>query len=159
MKRFFALAAASFGFILGANTAQAEQIGAVDTAFKLIGPDHKILVDVFDDPRVQGISCYLSRAKTGGITGALGLAEDKADASVSCGQAGDIRFLGALPRQEEVFTVKASILFKHMRVVRMVDPKRNTLVYMVYSDRLVDGSPKSSVTHVPIPTALKIPLK
>jgi CreA protein len=159
MKRIFALAVASFGFILGANAAHAEQVGAVDTAFKLIGPDHKIVVDVFDDPRVQGVSCYLSRAKTGGITGALGLAEDKADASVSCGQSGDIRFLGTLPQQEEVFTVKASILFKHMRVVRMVDRKRNTLVYLVYSDRLVDGSPKSSVTHVPIPPAQKIPLK
>lgn len=165
MKRIFSLLAASFGafvfhagLFLAATSAHAEQVGAVDTAFKLIGPDQKIVVDVFDDPRVPGVSCYLSRAKTGGITGALGLAEDKSDASVSCGQTGDIRFSGALPRQEEVFSVKASILFKHMRVVRMVDPKRNTLVYMVYSDRLVDGSPKSSVTHVSIPSTVKIPV-
>lgn len=157
MKKMFAVVLA--GFALLAGSAHAEKIGEVDTVFKLIGPDHKIVVDVFDDPRVQGVSCYLSRAKTGGIGGALGLAEDKADASVSCGQVGDIRFLGALPRQEEVFTAKASLVFKHMRVVRMVDPKRNTLVYMVYSDRLVDGSPKSSVTHLPVPPAVKIPLK
>jgi CreA protein len=157
MKKIFTLALAALTVLAGA--AHAEKVGDVDTAFKLIGPDHKIVVDVFDDPRVAGISCYLSRAKTGGISGALGLAEDKADASVSCSQVGAIRFTGPIPLREEVFTEKASLMFKHVRVVRMVDPKRNVLVYLVYSDRLVDGSPKNSVTHVPIPAALKIPLK
>lgn len=157
MKKMFAVALA--GFALLAGSAHAEKIGEVDTVFKLIGPDHKIVVDVFDDPRVGGVSCYLSRAKTGGISGALGLAEDKADAAVSCSQVGAIRFNGPLPLKEEVFTEKASLIFKHMRVVRMVDPKRNTLVYLAYSDRLIDGSPKNSVTHVPVPPAVKIPLK
>ncbi len=142
-----------------AGTAQAEKIGEVDTAFKLIGPDHKIVVEVFDDARVQGVSCFLSRAKTGGIGGALGIAEDKAEASVACRQVGDIRFTGPLPLKEEVFSEKASILFKHLRVVRMVDPKRNSLVYLVYSDRLLDGSPKNSITAVPVPAALRIPVK
>ncbi len=142
-----------------AGTAQAEKIGEVDTAFKLIGPDHKIVVEVFDDARVAGVSCFLSRAKTGGIGGALGLAEDKAEASVACRQVGDIRFTGPLPLKEEVFSEKASILFKHLRVVRMVDPKRNSLVYLVYSDRLLDGSPKNSITAVPVPAALRIPVK
>ncbi len=141
-----------------AGTAQAEKIGEVDTAFKLIGPDHKIVVEVFDDARVAGVSCFLSRAKTGGIGGALGLAEDKAEASVACRQVGDIRFTGPLPLKEEVFSEKASILFKHLRVVRMVDPKRNSLVYLVYSDRLLDGSPKNSITAVPVPPALRIPV-
>jgi len=138
---------------------QAEKIGEVDTAFKLIGPDHKVVVEVFDDPRVTGVSCYLSRAKTGGITGALGLAEDKAESSVACRQIGAIQFNGALPRQEEVFSEKASLLFKHVRVIRMVDARRNALVYLVYSDRLVDGSPKNSITAVPVPAELKIPLR
>lgn len=147
------------GLALLPALASAEQIGDVSTAFKFIGPNHKVVVDVFDDPRVAGVSCYLSRAKTGGISGALGLAEDKAEASVACRQVGTIAFKGALPQQEEVFTEKASLVFKHVRVVRMVDAKRNALVYLVYSDRLIDGSPKNSVTAVPVPAGQKIPLK
>lgn len=144
---------------LVSSFARAEKVGEVDTAFKLIGPDHKIVVEVFDDTRVQGVSCFLSRAKTGGISGALGIAEDKAEASVACRQVGDIRFLSPVPVKEEVFSEKSSLLFKHLRVVRMVDPKRNSLVYLVYSDRLIDGSPKNSITAVPVPAATKIPLK
>ncbi|WP_174875297.1 CreA family protein [Vogesella oryzae] len=139
--------------------AQAEKVGDVSTAFKLIGPNHKVVVEVFDDPLVTGVSCYLSRAKTGGVSGALGLAEDKAEASVACRQVGAIAFKGPLAQEDEVFTERASILFKHVRVVRMVDAKRNTLVYLVYSDRLIDGSPKNSVTAVAVPASLKIPLK
>jgi len=139
--------------------AQAEEVGEVDTAFKLIGPDHKIVVEVFDDPRVNGVSCFLSRARTGGIKGALGLAEDKSEASVACRQVGDISFAGPVPRQEDVFTERASILFKRVRVVRMVDPKRNALVYLVYSDRLIEGSPQNSLTAVPVPADRKIPLR
>lgn len=140
-------------------SAQAETVGAVSTSLKLIGPNHKVVVEVFDDPRVNGVSCYLSRAKTGGVSGALGLAEDKAEASVACRQIGDISFNGAVPMQEEVFSERASILFKHVRVVRMVDPRRNTLAYLVYSDRLIDGSPKNSVTAVPVPAQLRIPVR
>lgn len=139
--------------------ASAETIGSVDTVFKLIGPDHKVVVEVFDDPKVGGVSCYLSRAKTGGLKGAVGLAEDKADSSVACRQVGALSFNGKLPRQEEVFNERASIFFKHVRVVRMVDPKRNALVYLVYSDRLVEGSPKNSVTAVPVPSTQPIPLR
>jgi CreA protein len=145
--------------LLATSFAQAETIGDVDTVFKLIGPDHKIVVEVFDDPRVSGVSCYLSRAKTGGVSGALGLAEDKSDSSVACRQVGDLAFNGPLPRQENVFTEKASILFKHVRVVRMVDAKRNALVYLVYSDRLIEGSPKNSITAVAVPRNQPIPLK
>lgn len=141
------------------TTAYAETIGEVDTVFKFIGPDHKIVVEVFDDPKVGGISCFLSRAQTGGIKGALGLAEDKAEASVACRQVGNITFASPVPKQEEVFTERASILFKRIRVVRMVDPKRNALVYLVYSDRLIEGSPQNSITAVPIPGDRKIPLR
>jgi CreA protein len=138
--------------------ATAEQIGAVDTAFQLIGPDHKIVVDAYDDPKVGGVACYVSRAKTGGISGGLGLAEDKAEASIACRQVGPITIAQPLPAQEEVFNVGLSLVFKHLRVVRMVDTKRNALVYLTYSDRLVDGSPKNSVTAVPLDRGQPIPV-
>lgn len=153
-----ALVAASL--VLGAaGVARAQTIGEVDTVFKLIGPDHKIVVDAYDDPKVAGITCYVARAKTGGIKGAIGIAEDKADASIACRQTGPIAFTKPLPVQEEVLTERQSILFKKLRVVRMVDKARNTLVYLTYSDRLVDGSPKNSVTAVPVDRATPIPVK
>ena len=144
--------------LLCCAAAHAETVGEVSTVFKFIGPNHKIVVDAFDDPKVTGVACYLSRARTGGIKGAIGIAEDKADASVACRQVGEIRFNGKLPQQEEVFNERASILFKRVRVVRMVDVKRNALVYMVYSDRLIEGSPQNSVTAVPLPAGQAVPL-
>jgi CreA protein len=151
-----ALGLALSAFVLGAS---AETVGSVDAAFKLIGPDHKVVVEAFDDPKVAGVSCYLSRAKTGGVKGALGLAEDTSDSSVACRQMGPLTFNGKVPRQEEVFNERSSIFFKHVRVVRIVDVKRNALVYLVYSDKLIDGSPKNSVTAVPVPANQPIPLK
>ncbi len=155
----FIRTACFFFLALTAGGALAETVGEVDTVFKLIGPDHKIVVDVFDDPKVSGVSCYLSRARTGGIKGALGIAEDKAEASVACRQVGDIGFNGKLRKQEEVFTERASLLFKRVRVVRMADAKRNALVYLVYSDRLIEGSPQNSVTVVPVPANQPLPLE
>lgn len=140
-------------------SAQAEPVGEVDTAFKLIGPDHKIVVEAYDDPKVSGVTCYVSRAKTGGLSGAFGLAEDKSEASIACRQVGPVRVTQPLAKREEVYTERLSILFKRLRVVRMVDPARNTLVYLTYSDLLIDGSPKNSVTAVPIDRGTPIPLK
>ena len=142
-----------------ALAARAEPVGEVDTVFKLIGPDHKIVVDAYDDPQVAGVTCYVSRAKTGGIKGAVGLAEDKAEASIACRQVGPISFSKPLPMQEEIFNERLSILFKKLRVVRMVDKKRNTLVYLTYSDRVIEGSPQNSITAVPVDRATMIPLK
>ncbi|MDM0016638.1 CreA family protein [Variovorax saccharolyticus] len=142
-----------------ATSAVAEPIGEVDTAFKLIGPDHKIVVEAYDDPKVSGVTCYVSRARTGGVSGALGLAEDKAEASIACRQVGPVSVTQPLPKREEVYSERQSILFKRLRVVRMVDPRRNTLVYLTYSDLLIDGSPKNAVTAVPIDRATPIPLK
>jgi CreA protein len=139
--------------------AWAETIGDVSTTFKLLSPNDKIVVDVFDDPEVNGVSCYLSHAKTGGYKGALGLAEDTSDASVACRQVGPISFKGKLDKQDEVFNARSSFLFKHVRVVRMVDAKRNALIYLVYSDKIIEGSPKNSVTAVPVPATQPIPLK
>ena len=142
-----------------AAVAWADPIGEVDTVFQWIGPDHKIVVEAYDDPKVAGVTCYLSRAKTGGIKGGLGLAEDKAEASIACRQVGPIAIPKPLPKQEDMFTERISLVFKKLRVVRMVDPKRNALVYLTYSDRVIEGSPQNSVGVVPVDAALKIPLR
>ena len=141
------------------SVAAAELVGEVDTVFKLIGPDHKIVVDAHDDPKVEGVTCYVSRAKTGGIKGAVGLAEDKAEASIACRQVGPIRFKEPLKRQEDMFTERISLVFKKLRVVRMVDSQRNALVYLTYSDRVIEGSPKNSVSVVPVDRATAIPVR
>jgi len=151
--------AATLSALAAAAAVHAEPIGDVNTAFQWIGPDHKIVVEAYDDPKVAGVTCYVSRAKTGGIKGALGVAEDKAEASIACRQVGPVSVAKPLPQQEEVFSERISLVFKRLRIVRMVDRQRNTLVYLTYSDRLVDGSPKNSVTAVPIDRATPIPLR
>ena len=128
----------------------AEEIGSVDTTFKLIGANHKIVIEAFDDPKVSGVSCHLSRAKKGGISGSIGLAEDTSDASIACRQVGPIRINDDIQDGEKVFKERTSILFKTMQVVRFLDEKRKVLIYLVYSDKLVDGSPKNSLSTVPI---------
>ena len=153
--------AAAAALLLAAHGAWAagEKIGTVDTAFQWIGRDHDILVEAYDDPAVQGVTCYVSRAKTGGIKGGLGLAEDRAEASIACRQVAPVRFKQPLPKEDEVFSERMSILFKRLRVVRMVDAPRNTLVYLTYSEKLIDGSPQNAITAVPIDRATPIPLK
>ena len=142
-----------------AMAARAEPIGEVDTVFKWIGPDHKIVVEAYDDPKVAGISCYVSRAKTGGVKGAVGVAEDKSEASIACLQVGPVSFQKPLPPQEEVFSERISLVFKKLRVVRMVDPQRNALVYLTYADRVIEGSPQNSVAAISIARSTPIPLK
>ena len=154
-----ALAALLWLAAAGPAAAREEPIGEVDTVFKWIGPDHKIVVNAHDDPRVAGVTCYVSRAKTGGIKGAVGLAEDKSEASIACRQVGPISFAKPLPQQEELFNERISLVFKKLRVVRMVDKARNTLVYLTYSDRVIEGSPQNSVTAVAVDRATPIPLK
>jgi CreA protein len=144
--------------IAGAARALAEPIGEVDTAFHVI-KDDKISVEAFDDPLVHGVTCYVSRARTGGLSGAVGLAEDKNEASIACRQVGAISFAGPLPRQEDIFSSSMSVLFKRLHVVRMVDTKRGALIYLTYSDRLIDGSPKNSLTAVALGADQKIPLR
>jgi CreA protein len=142
------------GYVLGLlvlpGLALAETIGEVSTVFKWVGPNDKIVVEAFDDPKVDGVTCYLSRAKTGGVKGGLGLAEDRAEASIACRQVGPIVFKGKLKDGEEVFKERTSLVFKTMQVVRFFDAKRNTLVYLVYSDRVIEGSPQNAVTAIPI---------
>ena len=153
MKRIITL----LGAVIAVNAA-AEEIGSVDTAFQWLGPDHKIVVEAFDDPAVQGVACYISRAKTGGLSGAIGVAKDPSRFSVACRQVGPIRFARPLPLQEEVFKQGASFIFKHVRVVRMIDVKRNTLTYLTYSDKVIEGSPDNAITAVAV-LDQKIPFK
>lgn len=133
-----------------ASAAVAQKIGEVDTEFKLIGPGHKIVVEAFDDPKIAGITCYVSRSKTGGLKGAFCQAEEKSESSIACRQVGPISATVPIPKSEEVFSESRSILFKKMRIVRVVDPERQVLLYPTYTDKLIDGSPKNSLTAVPL---------
>ncbi len=159
------LRAAAFGvnaclaFTLLCGAARADPIGEVDTAFRWLGRDDRVIVEAFDDPKVAGVTCYVSRARTGGFKGTVGVAEDKAEASIACRQLGPIEFRDRLPLQEDVFTERMSILFKRLHVVRMVDAKRNALVYLTYSDRLIDGSPSNGVTAVPVARETPVPVR
>lgn len=140
--------------ILGSFSAQAEEVGSVDTVFKLFGPDHKIVVEAFDDPDVKNVTCYLSRAKTGGIKGGLGFAEDTSDAAISCQQVGPVavsdKIAQGKAQGEVVFRKRTSLVFKKLQVVRFYDKNRNALIYLSYSDKVVDGSPKNALSAVPI---------
>jgi len=137
-----------------AMPAYSEEIGSVSTTFKLIGANNKIVIEAFDDPEIPGATCYLSRAKKGGVSGSLGLAEDSADASLACRQTGPIslpeKVLNGKFDGKRVFKKNTSILFKTMQVVRFYDKKRNALIYLTYSDRVIEGSPKNSVSAIPI---------
>jgi CreA protein len=124
--------------------------GSVSTRFHLLGPNDKIVVDGFDDPKVEGVACHISRAQTGGMKGGLGVAEDTSDASIACRQVGPIKLAGELKDGERVFDERRSLIFKTLQVVRFFDRQRNVLVYVAYSDRVIEGSPKNSISSVPI---------
>lgn len=124
--------------------------GEVSTNFRWLGPNDKIVVDGFDDPKVKGVACHIARAQTGGIKGGLGFAEDTSDASIACRQVGPIKMDRDLTDGESVFEERRSFLFKDLNVVRFYDKERNVLVYVSYSDRVIKGSPKNSISSVPI---------
>ncbi len=148
------LALLLFAFGIFTHPLKAEELGKVSTKFRMLGPNDKIVIEAFDDPSVPGVTCYLSRAKTGGMSGAVGLAEDTSDASIACRQTGEVNLspdiLDKSRDGEEVFKQRTSILFKTLQVVRFYDARRNALVYLTYSDKLVEGSPKNSITAVPL---------
>lgn len=132
------------------GSARAEEVGCVSTVFKWLGPNDKICIDSFKDPKVDGVVCHVSRAKTGGMKGAVGLAEDTSDAAIACRQVGPITLQSDLKDGEDVFKESRSWLFKKLQVVRFMDKPNNTLVYLIYSDKLIEGSPKNSISTVPI---------
>lgn len=145
----------------------AEIIGDVDTEWNLIGKNDKLIIEAFDDPLVSGVSCYVSRPVIGGIKGGIGIAEETSDSSLSCRQIGpitekDIENLNAFEKKAQkkegkdrvnyrsVFKKHTNLFFKHTWVVRFYDSKRNVIVYMSFAREWISGSPKSSVSVVPI---------
>jgi CreA protein len=133
----------------------ARTIGQVSTAFTWIGPNHKVVVTAFDDPKVEGITCYVARPKTGGIKGGLGLAEDPSVASVACVQTGAVRYRDAIEddeQGEQVFDERRSLIFKSLEIIRLYDAHNGSLVYFVRTHRVIEGSPETSISVVtPIP--------
>lgn len=144
--------------LLWTAPALAEDIGSVNTEWKLTG-SHKLVVEAFDDPKVEGVACYVAKPERGGIAGAFGVAEELSDVSIACRQVGPIRFREPLPKQEDAFSERRSIIFKVLHVVRMVDVRRNTLVYLTYTDKVITGSPQNSVTAVTVERSTPIPLE
>lgn len=132
--------------------AWAEDIGSVGYRFRWLGPNDKIAVEAFDDPDVPGVTCYISRARTGGFKGAVGLAEDPPYASISCHQVApiDASRVEKIRSPQEVFSERASLIFKTTQVVRFYDQKRRALVYLSYTDRIIEGSPQNSISVVPL---------
>ena len=133
-----------------APVAQAEEVGCTSTTFRVFGANDKICVYAFDDPRVPGVACHISQARTGGISGSLGLAEDPSRFSIACRQVGPITLPDKLPKEESVFSESTSIFFKNTEVVRLYDRKRNTVVYVAISRKVIEGSPMNAISTVPI---------
>jgi len=131
-------------------SAQSEEIGCITTTWKLIGSNHKVCVQAFDDPKVQGVACHISQAKTGGIAGSFGVAEDPSQFSLACRQVGPIILDEKLPKEETAFSESTSLFFKDTKVTRLFDTKRNTLVYVAISRKLIEGAPYNSISTVPI---------
>jgi CreA protein len=149
--RFLRLLAVALTAALLGPPALADDLACLSTTFRFIGPNDKVCVSAFDDPKVAGVACHISQARTGGVKGGLGLAEDPSRFSIACRQVGPITAdPGKLPEEESVYSAKTSIFFKHTHVYRVVDKKRNTLVYIAISDKIVEGSPQNSISTVPI---------
>ncbi|MCZ8186428.1 MAG: CreA family protein [Beijerinckiaceae bacterium] len=120
------------------------------TVFRLLTPDDKLATYAIDDPEVEGVACHYTVPERGGVAGGLGLAEEVSDVSLACRQVGPIRFKAKFEQGDVMFRQSRSLLFKRMQIVRGCDEKRNVLVYLVYSDKLIDGSPKNSTSTVPL---------
>ena len=151
-RHFIAAARAALCAALAvfAAPARAEDIGCVSTVFRMLSPNDKICIESFKDPDIEGMVCHVSRAKTGGFKGAVGVAEDTSDAAIACRQVGPITLRGDIKDGDQVFKERTSLLFKKLQVVRFYDKPNNTLVYLSYSDRIIEGSPKNSISTVPI---------
>lgn len=146
MKRLLAALLASFAFAAQAD----EEIGCVTTAWKLVGANHRVCVYAFDDPRIPGVTCHISQARTGGVKGSFGLAQDPSEFSLACRQIGPITLPARLPESEVIFSEDTSLIFKETRVSRFMDAKRNVLVYLAISRKIIEGAPANAISTVPI---------
>ncbi len=133
------------------SSAFADDIDCVSTTFRIMGANDKVCVSGFDDTEVGGVTCYIAQARTGGVSGTFGLAEDPSRFSLSCIQTGPVTAdLTKLKAREKVYSEKTSIFFKHTKLYRIVDAKRKTLIYVAISDKIIDGSPFNAVASVPV---------
>jgi CreA protein len=149
------LACVLAGLVLGGVAAPAaaeepDRIFGKSTVWRPLTPDDKLVVYGLDDPAVEGVACHYTTPERGGIKGTLGVAEEVSDISLACRQVGPVRFKEKFEQGDVVFSERRSLIFKRMQIVRGCDAKRNTLVYLVYSDRPVEGSPKNSTSSVPL---------
>ena len=132
------------------SSAHAGTVGCVTTAWKLIGANHKVCVEAFQDKKVPGVTRHVSQARTGGVSGSLGLAPDPSQFSLACRQTGPITLPARLPENETIFSEDTSLIFKETRVVRLWDQSNKTLVYVAISRKLIEGAPYNSISTVPI---------
>ena len=145
--------AAAFGVVLGPAAQGADKPDLIfkkSTVWKLMTPDHKLATYAIDDPLVQGVACHFTVPEKGGLSGLFGVAEELSDTSLACRQVGPISFTEKFEQGDLMYTERRSLVFKKMRIVRGCDVKRNVLVYVIYSDRLIEGSPDNSTSSVPI---------
>ena len=147
----YSIVGAVLGLAMAPSIALAENLACISTTFRILGANDKVCVSAFDDPKVRGVACHISQARTGGFAGTFGLAEDPSRFSIACRQVGPIAVdMSKLEREEKVYSESTSLFFKHTHVFRTVDKTRNTLVYVAISDKLIDGSPQNSISTVPI---------
>ena len=147
-----------FGLVLTAIVApsglaaaeEPDRLFSKSTVWRPLTPNDKLVVYGIDDPAIEGVACHYTAPERGGVKGTLGLAEEVSDISLSCRQIGPVRFKEKFEQGDVVFSERRSLIFKRMQIVRGCDAKRNTLVYLVYSDRPVEGSPKNSTSSVPL---------
>ena len=149
LRKAFLLGLAAALLVLS-MPARADDVGCTSTTFRMFSPNDKVCVLAFDDPGVPGVTCHMSQAKTGGYKGALGVAEDPSRFAITCHQTGPITLPEKLPKEESVFSESTSLIFKNTKVIRMFDAKRNTLVYVAISKRVIEGSPMNAISAVPV---------
>ena len=128
----------------------AEEIGCATTTWKLIGANHRVCVYAYDDPKIPGVTCHVSQARTGGVKGSFGLAEDPSQFSLACRQVGPITLPAKMPEDEVVFSENTSLIFKETSIHRFLDTRRNVLVYLAISRKIIEGAPANAISTVPI---------
>jgi CreA protein len=148
--RLLAIAAALVLAASGALASEPELIFKKSTVFKLLTPNHKLATYGIDDPLIEGVACHFTVPEKGGLKGLVGIAEEVSDISLACRQVGPVAFKEKFAQGDEMFRQRRSLFFKKMQIVRGCDKTRNVLVYLVYSDRIIEGSPKNSTSTVPI---------
>jgi CreA protein len=146
---FAAMLALLSGLALSGSALAQTRIDSINTNFRWLGPDDKIIVERYDDPRVGNVSCYLSRAETGGIKGGLGFAEDPSRFSIACRAVGAVTMPDSMPKHEVIAFSQASLFFKTFQIHRSLDPEKHVLIYTVVSTKLINGSPFNSISVVP----------